>query len=52
MIDSLFLYFIFFSLSRKRNDTPLPTPSFRKNKHEEFNDEDQRYWEEEQQVFI
>ncbi len=35
---------------RKRNDTPLPTPSFRKSKHEEFDEDDQRNWEEEQKV--
>lgn len=36
--------------SRKRNDTPLPTPSFRKSKHEDFDDDDRRNWEEEQKV--
>ncbi|CAF1647858.1 unnamed protein product, partial [Adineta ricciae] len=36
--------------NRKRNDTPLPTPSFRKNKHDDLDDnEDERQtWEEEQ----
>ncbi|CAF2817755.1 unnamed protein product [Rotaria sp. Silwood2] len=34
--------------NRKRNDTPLPTPSFRKSKHEDFDDDDQRNWEDEQ----
>ncbi|CAF4372713.1 unnamed protein product [Rotaria socialis] len=34
--------------NRKRNDTPLPTPSFRKSKHEEFDEDDRRNWEEEQ----
>ncbi|CAF3506730.1 unnamed protein product [Adineta steineri] len=35
--------------NRKSNDTPLPTPSFRKSKRDEFNaDDDQHNWEEEQ----
>jgi hypothetical protein len=39
-------------LFRKRNDTPLPTPSFRKSKHEDINEEDQYSWEEEQKVIF
>ncbi|CAF4349330.1 unnamed protein product, partial [Adineta steineri] len=37
----------------KSNDTPLPTPSFRKSKRDEFNaDDNQHNWEEEQKVII
>ncbi|CAF3769162.1 unnamed protein product [Rotaria sp. Silwood1] len=34
--------------NRKRNDTPLPTPSFRKSKHEDFDEDGRRSWEDEQ----
>ena len=36
--------------NRKKNDTPLPTPSFLKSKHDDYNDDDRRNWEEDQRV--
>jgi len=34
--------------NRKKNDTPLPTPSYLKSKHDDFDEDNRRYWEEDQ----
>lgn len=38
--------------NRKKNDTPLPTPSFLKSKRDDYNndDDDRKNWEEDQKV--
>lgn len=36
--------------NRKKNDTPLPTPSYLKSKHEDFDEDDRRNWEDDQKV--